>query len=69
MSEKLQRLENAARKLAARKARIAVLERTLRGINQAREELAMMRRAKAEGAFDLTVQKSVINFDKTPRSP
>ena len=49
MSEKLQRLENAARKLAARKARISVLERTLKGINQAREELAMVRKAETDG--------------------
>ena len=69
MSEKLQRLEDAARKLAARKARIAVMERTLKGINQAREELAIIRRAEAEGAFDLTVQKSVIILVKTTGSP
>ena len=56
MSEKLQRLENAARKLAARKARISVLERTLKGINQAREELAMVRKAETDGGFDLTMQ-------------
>ena len=46
MSLKLMRLAEAARSLAYRKARIAVLQKTLEGINKTRTELAELRQQR-----------------------
>ena len=54
ISEKLKRFGDAVRKLAARKAAIEVLQRSLDGINQARKEIADRLKAESEGGFDLT---------------
>ena len=54
MCPKLMRLAEAARRLAYRKARIALLQKTLDGINKTRAELAEFKRREALGCFDLT---------------
>lgn len=59
MSPKLIRLAEAARKLAYRKARIAVLQKTLDGINKTRAELAELRQQEALKNFNLTEISSV----------
>jgi hypothetical protein len=54
MSLKLMRLAEAARRLAYRKARIAVLQKTLEGINKTRAELAELRQQGVLKNFNLT---------------
>lgn len=54
MSPKLIRLAEAARRLAYRKTRIALFQRTLDGINELRAGLAELRRQEALKNFDLT---------------